>query len=195
MKTTLSLYDKIIQEIEQDRRPLLKFSDEEIETILIEFSNCFQIQNLEKMNLKEIENNLSMFFCLLTNTQTTSKTFQSILIKSQEILKKSYLDKTKKVDLIVMFFSSLMKQFIDHSQKTSDRYPDWLYETLRYYLNHHDPEVLEWTLRTIESMGHESFKFRDDIKKLRPSLLKIFNTHQRYAFEIVELLEKQWSRR
>lgn len=182
----LKLYDQIIQELSHGNRSLPKLDEDFVKTIIEDFNKS----DFSKLSPEITKIELSKIFCILTNTQTTSYNFHSILQKSYEIIIKHKLSG----DIYVLFLSALQKQVIEHSSKTGDRIPTWSIDLLKDFLKTHDPEVLEWTLRTIESLGIESLKFQNDIKKLRPNILKIFNTHQRHAFEIIELLDKQWAR-
>jgi hypothetical protein len=96
--------------------------------------------------------------------------------------------------IYVLFLSAIQKQIIDHGAKTGNRIPEWIEKKLIDLLQHKNPEILEWTLRTIEMLGIQNLKYRTEINKLRPKLIKILNRHQRNAFEIIELLNRQWNR-
>ena len=60
-------------------------------------------------------------------------------------------------------------------------------------LKHQDPEVVEWTLRTIESLGHQSIMLKEDVLKARPGITALFNKHKKNSQDLVDFLIKRWS--
>jgi hypothetical protein len=68
------------------------------------------------------------------------------------------------------------------------------FDLLKKLLKNKNPEVLEWTLRTIDSMGPMSLRLKKEVLEARPGLMKFFNQHQKSSSQIIELLEKQWEK-
>lgn len=182
----VNLYHTITQDLDRNIRSLPRLTNEMVNEIILEFKNA----HFESMNTKEIEHLLTQTFCILTNTQTTHSLFHPILFQSSILIKTYQLSN----HLNILMLGAFQKQLIDHATKTGERIPHWVYDIIKELLKNKDPEILEWALRTIEAMGPESLKFQNEIYLLRPSLFKLFNIHQRHAFEIIDLLEKQWSK-
>jgi hypothetical protein len=62
-------------------------------------------------------------------------------------------------------------------------------------LKNKDPEILEWALRSIESLKAQNDVFKTEILNLRPSLLNFFSKHQQNAFMIIDEINKEWELR
>jgi hypothetical protein len=75
---------------------------------------------------------------------------------------------------------------------TGNMMPSEFFDILKNLLKTKSPELLEWTLRTIESMGPLNFRLKTEIINSRPGMKKIFNSHLRACDEIINLLESQW---
>lgn len=180
------IYDQTIQALMNNSRALPKYSEEVIRQLKEEFD----AQDFSKMSTEEAQEFLKKIFCILTNTQTTTSEFQDMLLKSYEKVKML----KNNSDLIIMMLAAVSKQFIDHSSKSGRPIPIEIFNLLKNNLLNKNPEVLEWTLRAIDSLGPQGLRLEKEVKSLRPSLLKIFNKHQQAAFEIVNHIEKEWSR-
>ena len=180
------IYDQTIQALMNNSRALPKYSEEVIRQLKEEFD----AQDFSKMSTDEAKEFLKKIFCILTNTQTTTTEFQDMLLKSYEKVKML----KNNSDLIIMMLAAVSKQFIDHSSKSGKPIPIEIFNLLKNNLLNKNPEVLEWTLRAIDSLGPQGLRLEKEVKSLRPSLLKIFNKHQQAAFEIVNHIEKEWSR-
>ncbi|MCK6596687.1 MAG: hypothetical protein L6Q33_15940, partial [Bacteriovoracaceae bacterium] len=71
--------------------------------------------------------------------------------------------------------------------------PQELMNQLKELLKSSNPEVLEWSLRTIDSLGPLGLRLQEEIKKNRPGIGAFFNKHKKNSLEIIDHLERQWN--
>ena len=95
--------------------------------------------------------------------------------------------------LILLTLGASWRPVIVKSQKTGERISLSFMESLKKLLFHKNPEVLEWTLRTIDQLGGESIWFKDAIIKIRPGWGRFFNKNKRASFQIIDMLSRRWS--
>lgn len=182
MKKIDVLYLETIEKLKNNQRPLLKL-DEEFVFILIE-----AFENLKLKTNQELELELKKILCLLSHTQNFSLKFLKYF---KEICENKLKFKLTD-DLIIYYLTASEKQIISPFLKEGHPLPEFYVLYLKSLLKHSNPEVLEWTLRTISSTGPFTKLFKIEIRNLKPKLHLIFNKHQRWAFEIIDFLEKEW---
>jgi hypothetical protein len=95
--------------------------------------------------------------------------------------------------LIVFAMNCARKHIIDARFQRGQRLDYEFLELLKKLLFHSNPEVVEWTLRLIESCGNQGVYFLKEFDKIKPPPWKWFNAHQRAVREIITLLERRWS--
>lgn len=175
------LYQETIEKLKRDERPLIKLTEELIAELKSEWQKAISGVNnngiLDEEKLKKI-------MCILDNTQNMSAQFNELFFTT--------LAKLKEGDLLIYTLAASQKHVVEEALKTGVMIPGIYFDQLKKLLESKNPEVLEWTLRTIETMGPLSMRFKNEVKNIRPSFLKMFNQHQKSALQIVELLEKQW---
>ncbi|WP_127717390.1 hypothetical protein [Halobacteriovorax sp. HLS] len=171
-------FEKIILKLKNEQRPLIKYSPEEFAKI-----NDHWTSLLEKRSYSE----LYKVFCILDNTQNYSDLFS-------ENIYKTFLE-VNEPQTIIYNLSAASKHIISYNHKLGQRVPFDLITKLKELLTHKDPEVLEWTLRTIEQLGSQAIFLKDDIINARPGMLAIFDKHKKASKQIIEMLEKRWSPR
>lgn len=171
-------FENVISKLKNDERPLLKYSE-------LEFSELNSLWT-EFLNSKRFDELLKVF-CLLDNTQNYSSVFNENIYRT-----------FKEVDdpeFLIYNLSAASKHIIAFHQKRGERTPFELLEVLRELIKHQNPEVLEWTLRTIETLGSQAIFLKDDIMKARPGILSIFDKHKKASKQIIDMLEKRWAPR
>jgi hypothetical protein len=180
------IYKEAIQKLSSNARPQIKLSEEKLLLLVEEFNQA--IKDTTEINLKE--EILKKYLFILSHSTQTSKSTHESLLKSFTLIKEWKLNS----DYFVFFLSAIQKQFIDHQTKSGDRIPFELFDKLKELLENNNPEIIEWTLRTIEALGPQSLLFQKEILKLKPSLLKLFNEHQKNTFMLVDLIKDNWKR-
>ena len=102
----------------------------------------------------------------------------------------------QKPELIIYLLSVSRKHLIEKKFLEGNPIPKNFIKSLENLLEHYEninPEVIEWTLRTIEQLGNQSLKLRETVLKIKPSWGSLFNQHKKSSKQIIELLEKRWA--
>jgi hypothetical protein len=170
-------YIQIIEKLKKDERPLIKLSPEFITELKTEWEKILELEDIPASNLVKI-------LCILDNTQNFSFAFNECFLQT--------FQKISDPELLIYTLAASQKHIINESLRTGVMIPPFYFEQLKKLLNHKNPEVVEWTLRNIESMGPLSLRLKEDVRKINLSFFKLFNTHQKACTQIIELLEKQW---
>lgn len=176
------LYQETIAKLKRDERPLIKLGPELIAHLKDSWNEAIQAE-INEAALRQI-------LCILDNTQNVSREFNEHFFVTIEKLRVH----AKYDELLIYTLAASQKHVVAEAMKSGVMIPGVYFDHLKAMLQSKNPEVLEWTIRTIESMGPMSLRFQKEIRSLRPSMLKIFNQHQKATFQIIELLEKEWSR-
>ncbi|CBW27011.1 hypothetical protein BMS_2208 [Halobacteriovorax marinus SJ] len=170
-------FEQVIEKLKKNERPLLKYSEDEFHAINEEWSKL-----LETKNYKD----LHKIFCILDNTQNYSNIFSENIFKTFSI---------KDDEILIYNLSAASKHIIAYHQKKGERTPFELLNIFKELLHHQSPEVLEWTLRTVEQLGSQAIFLKDDIIKAKPGIMSLFDKHKKASKQIIEMLEKRWSPR
>ncbi len=186
METINKIYTETIGLLKSNSRALPKYSEETIQKIIEEFNSI----SFEKLNDLKFDEKFNKLFCILTNTQTTSDKFHALLVKSFRLI----MERKKSSKLLILFLGAVSKQVVDHSIKNGEKISSEFIQILKELLSSRDPEILEWSLRLIESLKSQSSAFKTEVLNLKPSLLKLFNKHQQNAFMIIDEINKEWDR-
>lgn len=163
-------YKKILDDINQGHRGLVRLSESEIEFLALELEN---------------QNRLLEVLCILEHSSHSHPVFEASLIK--------LLNSQLEVELLVFTLTCSRKHIVDARMQCGKRLEFEFLETLKKLLFHSSPEVVEWTLRLIEGCGNQGIYFLKEFDKIKPPPWKWFNVHQRAVREIIALLERRWS--
>lgn len=166
-------YQKILKELEQGHRALQRFSKEEIE----------ELEHLLEKNLPAGKD-LEKILCLIEHTATPQLSLEPILLKA--------LGQVLSPPQMVFTLNCARKHIIQARQTRGQRLSFEFLEALKKLLYSHSPEVVEWTLRSIEECGSQGVYFLREFDKIKPPPWKWFNEHQRAVREIIALLERRW---
>lgn len=170
-------YQKILTDLEKGSRALIRFSTEEMEELTQIFETALNENNLEK---------LEKILCLVDHNAVDYAPWEGIILKA--------LNKNLPPRLIVFALNCARKHIIQSHFKRGLRLKFDFLEILKKLLFSPSPEVVEWTLRTIEECGNQGVFFLQDFDKIKPPPWKWFNQHQRSIREIIAMLERRWSR-
>ncbi|HXH31024.1 MAG TPA: hypothetical protein VNJ01_09450 [Bacteriovoracaceae bacterium] len=169
-------YQQIISEIALGRRALKKFTAQELEEITNSLRTAHMSRDFEY---------LEKALCLVLHSASLSEQFE------RPILEVLALDGPDQV--LIFALNCSRKHVIQARFQRGKRLEYDFLETLRRLLHSKSPEVVEWTLRTIEECGNQGVYFLQDFDKIKPHPLKWFNAHQRAVSELITLLKRRWS--
>lgn len=175
MKTLIEqTYETCIEKLKMGARPQIRLTDE----LILEINEAWP--------LKDSEQALKQILCILDNSMTTTNAFDEKLLHS--------LRETTKPETLIFLLSAIQKQTIAHSQKTGNMFSFEFFNSFKTLLLNDDPELKEWTLRTIESLGPLSLRLKKEILEAKPTLLQRLNAHHKNSAQIIEYMEKDWKR-
>lgn len=145
------------------------------------------LQFLESEMLKSLEtedwSSLEKILCVLDHTVTNSPALKNSIIKVLDC---------NNDESIIYGLNVAKKHVIEGNFKLGKRLEFDFMETLIKLLKHSNPEVVEWTVRTMEECGSQGIFFKKDLVALKPKGI-IFNKHKKATKQIIEMLEKRWS--
>nr|MBA2405691.1 hypothetical protein [Bdellovibrionales bacterium] len=124
--------------------------------------------------------------CLVDHNAVDYAPWEGIILK--------VLTKELPPRLMVFALNCARKHIIQARFKRGHRLHFDFLNILKQLLFSKSPEVVEWTLRTIEECGNQGVFFLQDFAKIKPPPWKWFNPHQRSVREIITMLERRWSR-
>lgn len=173
------LYSDTIDKLKANIRPHIKLTPELISVLKTQWQTAIEAATIDENALKKI-------LCILDNAQNITSELNEQFILTFE--------KVKNHELLIYALAASQKHVIAESLRSGNMISSTYFEHLKRLLKTDNPEVLEWTLRTIESLGPMSLRLKNEVRAVKPGFLKLFNTHQKSASQIIELLEKQWKR-
>lgn len=173
------LYTQTIEKLKRNERPLIRLTPELITELKSAWHKAIEGDLIDEAALTKI-------LCILDNTQNYTSELNEYFFGT--------FKKIKNHELIIYVLAASQKHVVNESLRTGVMIPAVYFDHLRELLKNKNPEVLEWTLRTIESMGPLSMRLKQEVREVKPSFLKLFNTHQKSAIQIIDLLEQQWKR-
>lgn len=173
------LYESILMDLKKEIRPQIKLSKGDISELLIFWNGLLTSWSKEK------EPDLRKILCIVDHSQTLSREFSGPIIQTLKLDLPS--------DLVIYTIASAQKHIITKNAIEGVPIPSDFIEVLKALLDSKDPEIFEWVLRAIESMGNQSLKFKEMVLKRKPSFFATFNTHMKSAKGIIQILEKRWA--
>lgn len=164
-------YSDIMKSIEQGHRGLVRFNAEETE---------------ELTRLLIAKSELDKVLFLIQHSAMPNQEFETGILA---VLNSDFPD-----HLIIFSLNAARKHILQARFNKGHRLEYEFLETLKRLLHHKNPEIVEWTLRTIEECGNQGVYFLREFDKIKPAPWKWFNAHQRAVRELIELLERRWRR-
>jgi hypothetical protein len=174
-----SLYQDVITKLKNNQRPLVVLTPEILEELQKKWQEALDKTNVDEQTITKI-------LCILDNSQTLSSDFNHLFLAT--------LERVKNHQITIYVLGASQKHVIGHALKTGNMIPFEYFEKIKVLLKNEHPEVIEWTLRTIECMGPLSLRLKEEVRASKPHFLKLFNQHQKASRQIIELLEKQWEK-
>lgn len=171
------LYLDTILKLKQGQRPQIKLTPEMIAGLKEEWQKALNT------NANDV---ITKILCILDNTQNTTSELNELFFKTLKTMKDS--------DLLVYTLSASQKHVIADGLKSGVMIPMEYFEILKNLLLDKNPEVKEWTLRTIETMGPLSLRLRKEVLNAKPGFMKLINSHQKKSAQLIEFLENEWKR-
>jgi hypothetical protein len=168
-------YNQILSNINHGQRGLVRFEREELNFLLTTLE-----ANLENHEL------LEKILCLMNHSATAFLGFENALIRC--------LNSDLPSHLIVFTLNCSRKHIVQARGQKGHRLTYDFLEALKKKLYSRSPEVVEWTLRTIEECGSQGVYFLAEFDKIKPPPWKWFNEHQRAVREIIAMLERRWGK-
>lgn len=165
-----STYQKIISEVSQGHRGLVRYSDSELKELNDLLSNQVELHKV---------------LCLVEHSSAPHSKFEGNLLT----ILKSPIEES----LLIFALNCARKHIVEARFQKGQRLDYVFLETLKSLLYHRNPEVVEWTLRLIEGCGNQGVYFLREFDKIKPPPWRWFNSHQRAVREIIALLERRWS--
>lgn len=182
MKTLENLYQDTIEKLKNDIRPRIMLTPE----MKAEIVRIWEESLNRGTDTIESNEKLKQIFCVLDNAHASTAEFNELFIRTLKVLKNS--------DLIIYALGAARKHVIEHALKTGDMISYEFFETMKSLLENKNPEVKEWTLRTIETLGPMSLRLKEEVIKAKPGILSLLNKHQKASAQIIDLLESEWNR-
>ena len=164
-----NLYQETLIKLKNGQRPQIRLTPE----LALELKVNWQESLLEAL-------------CVLNHTQNTSAEFNELIFTT--------FDKKLDQETLIFLLGASQKHIVSHSLMLGVVIPAEFFEILKNLLQTKNPEVLEWTLRTVESMGPLNRRLQNEIRRSRPGPMKFINSHLRACNEIINLLEEQWKK-
>jgi hypothetical protein len=176
------IYQETIEKLKLGQRPQVKLTPELVAELQLEWSKAF-VNGVAKSAQNET---IKKILCILDNTQNTTSELNELFIQTLKEIKDS--------ELTIYCLAASQKHVIADGLKTGKMITFEFFEILKNLLHNQDPEVKEWTLRTIESMGPLGLRLKQDVLKAKPGFLQKFNKHQKASAQLIEYLESEWNR-
>ncbi len=173
------IYAETINKLKNNQRPLVKLTPDLIEELKDIWQAALLSESIDEASLKKI-------LCILDNSQNMTSSFNELFFSS--------LDKVNNFEIIIYLLSASQKHVVGEALKSGQMIPIIYFEQLKKLLKSKNPEVLEWTLRTIEVLGPLSLRLKNEVRQVKPGFFSRINQHQKASYQIIELLEKQWER-
>lgn len=172
------LYRETIEKLRQGHRPQIKLTPELLAEIKADWEAALA-SGAQNETIKKI-------LCILDNSQNTTAELNDLFIKT--------LKEIKDNELVVYALSASQKHVVAESLKTGTMISFEYFEALKNLIQDKNPEVKEWALRTIETLGPLSLRLKNEVLAARPGIMKLFNQHTKASSQIIEYLEKEWKR-
>lgn len=180
-----NIYSETLEKLKSGGRPQIKLHAELIGLIKDQWPqtiNSLDFKSQEEIKLKQI-------LCILDHCQNSTSELNDHFINSLKIL-----HKINHHELIVYCLGASQKHVIAESFKSGKMISQDYFDLLKTFLKEGHPEVKEWTLRTIETLGPLSLRFQKEVLEAKPLFYQLLNRHQKASHQIIEYLESEWKR-
>ena len=167
-----NIYKNILEDLKLGGRGLRRF-------------NALELKELEGILVNSQGEQLQKVLCVIEHSMSFHPPFEPLLLK--------ILTTETDSEILVFALNASRKHILSAHQQQGKRIEFNFLKVLQKLLYSKSPEVVEWTLRTIEEMGSQGIFFKKDLNNIKPAPWKWFNEHQRSVREIIAMLEHRWS--
>jgi hypothetical protein len=187
MKQWEKIYSQAIQDLQNFKRPQIKLDKQDFLELHHLWEENLQFMEESAKKKEEVLSTLEKIFCILDHSQKSSSIFDDLIQQS--------FPKLKKPELIIYLLSVSQKHIIQKKFLEGNPIPKGFFGLLKDLLKKYqdEPEIIEWTLRTIEQLGNQSIKLREEVLTIKPRWGVLFNNHKKASRQIIEMLEKRWA--
>lgn len=176
------IYEDTLLKLKNGQRPQVKLTPE----LITELKQIWENTLALKVNSAQQNETIKKILCILDHTQNSTSELNHLFIKT--------LQEIKDQELIIYTLSASQKHVVTDGLKSGRMIEMEYFDALKSLLKIKNPEIVEWTLRTIETMGPLSLRFKKEVLASRPGLMKFFNPHLRASSQLIDYLEKEWIR-
>lgn len=171
-----NLYSETLTKLKKGERPLYNLDEEAIN---------FCVKYWSELNEKNApQSDYLPLLCILDHAKKGSLNFVEPITW--------VLKNRDEADLLVYTLSAAHKVILEECERLGERTPFAFIDSLKGVLGHKNPEVLEWTLRTIEALGHQSIILKEDVIRARPGMLAFLNEHKKNSRDLIDYLIRRW---
>lgn len=187
MKQWEDIYSQAIKDLQNFKRPQIKLDEQDFLELHHSWEENLQLMEESSQKNEEVLSTLEKIFCILNHSQKSSSIFDDLIQQS--------FQKLKKPELVIYLLSVSQKHLIQKKFLEGNPIPKTFFKLLKDLLKKYQdqPEIIEWTLRTIEQLGNQSIKLREEVLTIKPTWGALFNSHKRASKQIIEMLEKRWA--
>lgn len=168
------LFLETIEQLKMGSRPRHKFDEDQLEMLAQSWKEALH----DGVTLNKI-------LCLVDHSYGDSHHWEPLIIETL----KSHNDD----DILIAVMGISHRQIISRKVRMGERITFDFIQCFEKLLDHKNPEVLEWVLRTIEQMGSQSIILKQKVLERKPGIKRLFNQHLKNGHEIIEILEKRWT--
>ncbi len=168
-------FNAIISDLKDQKRAFQIFEEHHYLEIKSAFDEA--ITNKNKELLRKV-------LCLCEFSSNFHKIFEEIFI--------SGIEEETNSEFKILYLGIVLNQIIPHYQRNGEKLPKTFLDELVKLINDENLEVIEWSLRVIESTSRQSFAIKEEIIKARPGLFRRFSKHGKNINELINLIESYW---
>ncbi len=181
------IYAQIIEKLKDGHRPHIEIDGELFEQITKKWQKVLDGQKGQQVGLSE----LNKVFFILDHARSPQRGLTPLFCQTLDEISEG---PTESNETLIFTLGAAIKHIVELSQVSGNLIHYEFIEVLKKRLrNTKNPEILEWILRLIESMGRQGIKLQKEVRQAKPSILKALNPHSRAGRQIIDLLERQWS--
>lgn len=174
-----SVYQEVMGKLKNNQRPLLKLTPDNFAFYLETLQAYLKSTPLDLSNAHKV-------LLILGHGQSGDLRFEGPLLGLM-----SHPEATS--SLIISALSASQIHLIKQAKLEGRRASFAYLEALKKLLYHADPEVVEWSLRTLDQLGGQGILLKEDLRKIRPGISAVFNQHKKNIQQIVDMLLKRFS--
>jgi hypothetical protein len=173
------LYTATLNKLKLGERPLIRLTPELIIELREAWNKAIDSEKIDHNALKKI-------LCILDNTQNMTSELNAQFLKT--------LNKVRDQEILIYTLAASQKHIVMESLRTGTMISEDYFTKLKELLNNKNPEIVEWTLRTIETMGPLSLRLMSDVKKLNLGFFTFLNKHSKNSEQLISLMKLQWDK-